>query len=153
MERMVEDFNKQDKYKQIDKLNSQIGARADEKIHLTNRRNFLDLAQKIIMFPIAAVALTFGSLIFFNFNITWPFFLMALGGVALDIIPFSIAINKKDKEIEKVDKFINLLQEERRTVMEEIDKEIVQNYYSSSYNVVVDEIVETAAEQNSEFSL
>lgn len=153
MEKMVEEFNRQDKWEQLDKLNNQISARTNEKIHLTNRRNFLDFAQRIIIFPIAAMALTIGSILFFNFNIAWPFFVMALGGVALDMIPFSIAINKKDKEIEKVDKFINLLQEEKRTVLNEIDKEIVQNYYSSSNNVAVDEVVETAAEQNSEFSL
>ena len=153
MERMVEEFNKQDKQEQLDKLNAKIGKKENEKIHLTNRRNFLDLAQRIIMFPIAAMVLTFGSILFFNFNIAWPFFLMAISGVSLDMIPFSIAISKKDKEIEKVDKFINLLQEERHAVLEEIDKEILQNYYSSSYNVAVDEVVETAAEQNSEFSL
>ena len=153
MEELIAEFNKKDKWEQVDELNAKIGKKENEKIHLTNRRNFLDLAQRIIMFPIAAMALTFGSILFFNFNIVWPFFLMALGGVALDMIPFSLAIHKKDKEIEKADKFIGLLQEERRTVMDEIDKEIVKEFYSSSHNVMVDEVVENASEQNSEFSL
>jgi len=153
MEKMIAEFNKQDKWEQLDEINSKISERINEKIHLTNRRNFLDIAQKIIMFPIAAMALTFGSILFFNFNIAWPFFLMAIGGVALDMIPFSIAINKKDKEIEKVEKFIKLLKDERRTVMDEIDREIVKKYYPNSHSALLDEIVETTAEHNSDFSL